>query len=61
MSKTCQEEKSTGEGKDAFLEQILRCMYRLNDKVSMGESSTGQRSDGRICVAQRISDRMKDG
>ena len=45
----CQEEKATGTGKDASLEQIWRLMYSWNDGVRSGESSIETRPDTRIC------------
>ena len=50
----CQEEKATS------LEQFWRLMQSWNDRVRSGESSIEQRPDMRICVVQRISDRMKE-
>ena len=35
-------------------------MQSLNDKVSWGGKSIGQRPDRRICIVHSISDRMKE-
>ena len=56
----CQEEKATGMGNDASIEQLWRQTWSWNDQVSSGESSIEQRPDTRICIVQRISDGMKE-